>query len=257
MNHINHIQKTKERVVIIEINRPKHLNALNSELIIELETLLNKISQQKEIRSVIITGSGDKAFVAGADIKEFKDFGIKKGLNLSQIGKQKLFNKIAFFNKPVIAAINGYALGGGLELALSAHIRVATENAQLGLPECSLGLIPGYGGTQRLPKIIGLGLATEMILTGKMIKANEAHKIGLVNHIFPKEELIEKTINIAKSFNSKSPESLCAAIKSINNSFTKEGDSLESQEFSKLFKTTNFKEGVSAFLEKRNPVFNK
>lgn len=257
MNNINYIQKIEERVGIIEINRPNHLNALNSELILELESLLDDVSQKEEIRSVIITGSGDKAFVAGADIKEFQEFGQKQAFDLSQIGKQKLFNKIAFFNKPVIAAINGYALGGGLELALSAHIRVATENAQLGLPECSLGLIPGYGGTQRLPKIIGLGLATEMILTGKMIKADEAYKIGLVNHIFQKEELIEKTIRITKSFNTKSPESLFAAIKSINHSFTKDGENIESQEFSKLFETTNFKEGVTAFLEKRKPVFNK
>ena len=257
MNNINYIHKIKERVAIIEINRPNHLNALNSELIIELESLLDEVSQKEEIRSVIITGSGDKAFVAGADIKEFQEFGQKQAFDLSQIGKQKLFNKIAFFNKPVIAAINGYALGGGLELALSAHIRVATENAQLGLPECSLGLIPGYGGTQRLPKIIGLGLATEMILTGKMIKADEAYKIGLVNHVFQKEELIEKTIRITKSFNTKSPESLFAAIKSLNHSFTNDGENIESQEFSKLFETTNFKEGVTAFLEKRKPVFNK
>ena len=257
MNNINYIHKIKERVAIIEINRPNHLNALNSELILELESLLDEVYQKKEIRSVIITGSGDKAFVAGADIKEFQEFGQKQAFDLSQIGKQKLFNKIAFFNKPVIAAINGYALGGGLELALSAHIRVATENAQLGLPECSLGLIPGYGGTQRLPKIIGLGLATEMILTGKMIKADEAYKIGLVNHVFQKEELIEKTIRITKSFNTKSPESLFAAIKSLNHSFTNDGENIESQEFSKLFETTNFKEGVTAFLEKRKPVFNK
>ena len=257
MNNINYIQKIEERVGIIEINRPNHLNALNSELILELESLLDDVSQKEEIRSVIITGSGDKAFVAGADIKEFQEYRQKKAFDLSQIGKQKLFNKIAFFNKPVIAAINGYALGGGLELALSAHIRVATENAQLGLPECSLGLIPGYGGTQRLPKIIGIGLATEMILTGKMIKADEAYKIGLVNHVFQKEELIEKTIRITKSFNTKSPESLIAAIKSINHSFTKDGENIESQEFSKLFETTNFKEGVTAFLEKRKPVFNK
>ena len=257
MNNINYIHKIKERVAIIEINRPNHLNALNSELILELESLLDEVSQKEEIRSVIITGSGDKAFVAGADIKEFQEFGQKQAFDLSQIGKQKLFNKIAFFNKPVIAAINGYALGGGLELALSAHIRVATENAQLGLPECSLGLIPGYGGTQRLPKIIGLGLATEMILTGKMIKADEAYKIGLVNHVFQKEELIEKTIRITKSFNTKSPESLFAAIKSLNHSFTNDGENIESQEFSKLFETTNFKEGVTAFLEKRKPVFNK
>ena len=257
MNNINYIHKIEERVAIIEINRPNHLNALNSELILELESLLDDVSQKEEIRSVIITGSGDKAFVAGADIKEFQEFGQKQAFDLSQIGKQKLFNKIAFFNKPVIAAINGYALGGGLELALSAHIRVATENAQLGLPECSLGLIPGYGGTQKLPKIIGLGLATEMILTGKMIKADEAYKIGLVNHVFQKEELIEKTIRITKSFNTKSPESLFAAIKSLNHSFTNDGENIESQEFSKLFETTNFKEGVAAFLEKRKPVFNK
>ena len=257
MKNINYIQKTEERVAIIEINRPKHLNALNSEVILELERLLDDLSQREEIRSIIITGSGDKAFVAGADIKEFQDFGQKQSFELSQTGKQKLFNKIASFNKPVIAAINGYALGGGLELALSAHIRIATESAQLGLPECSLGLIPGYGGTQRLPRIIGLGLATEMILTGKMIKADEAYKIGLVNHVFSKEELIERTMTIAKSFNTKSPESLFAAIKSINNSFNKDGDNIESEEFSKLFETANFKEGVRAFVEKRKPVFNK
>ncbi len=257
MKNINYTHNIEERVAIIEINRPNHLNALNSEVILELETLLDDISQINEIRSIIITGSGDKAFVAGADIKEFQDFGKTQGLDLSLIGKQKLFNKVALFNKPIIAAINGYALGGGLELALSAHIRVATENAQLGLPECSLGLIPGYGGTQRLPRIIGIGLATEMILTGKMIKADEAHKIGLVNHIFPKEDLIGQTLNITKLFKTKSPESLCAAIKSINHSFTNNGDNIESQEFSKLFNTNNFKEGVRAFLEKRKPDFNK
>ena len=166
------------RVTIIEISREKQLNALNREVINSLEEILALIDVNTNIRSVIIKGKGDKAFVAGADIKEFKKFKKKEAYNLSQSGKEKLFDKISNFNKPVIAAINGYALGGGLELALSCHIRVATNTAKLGFPECTLGLIPGYGGTQRLPKIIGTGHAMEMILTGKMISAENAYRIG-------------------------------------------------------------------------------
>ena len=244
-------------VTFIKISRKEHLNALNKEVINSLEEVLKIIHENVQIRSVIITGDGEKAFVAGADIKEFQTFNKLQSHELSHIGKQKLFNKIAHFTKPVIAAINGYALGGGLELALSCHIRVASTGAILGLPECKLGLIPGYGGTQRLPKIIGMGHAMEMILTSKMIDAEEAHRIGLVNYNVEPDKLIEKCLSIVKLINKTSPDSSKAAISSINSSFLNEGDSVETEEFSKLFETSNFKEGVEAFLEKRRPNFNK
>lgn len=256
MKHTNYKHNQETQTVIIEINRPKQLNALNKEVIDDLHFDLNKAQKSKDVRSIILTGFGDKAFVAGADIKEFQNFNKDQAFNLSQTGKEKLFDRIANFNKPIIAAINGYALGGGLELALSAHIRVASKNAKMGLPECSLGLIPGYGGTQRLPRIIGLGIANEMILTGKMLSAEEAYRIGLINHVFNLEDLIPNTLSISKSFNTKSPESLSAAIKSINNCFNHNGDHAESLEFAKLFETQNFKEGVRAFMEKRKPNFN-
>ena len=244
-------------VTFIKISRKEHLNALNKEVINSLEEVLKIIHENVQIRSVIITGDGEKAFVAGADIKEFQAFNKLQAQELSYIGKQKLFNKIAHFTKPVIAAINGYALGGGLELALSCHIRVANTGAILGLPECKLGLIPGYGGTQRLPKIIGMGHAMEMILTSKMIDAEEAHRIGLINYNVEPDKLIEKCLSIVKLINKTSPDSSKAAISSINSSFLNEGDSVETEEFSKLFETSNFKEGVEAFLEKRRPNFNK
>ncbi len=256
MKYVNYTQETNYKAAIIEIKRENFLNALNKAVIFELNQALEIATKSKEIRSIIITGSGEKAFVAGADIKEFQHFKSDQGLELSQFGKQKLFNKIANLHKPVIAAINGYALGGGLELALAAHIRIANQNAKLGLPECSLGLIPGYGGTQRLPQIIGTGMATEMILTGKIIDAEQAHKLGLVNHVVHVEKLMEKALEIAKVLKTKSPEALSATIISINNCFNKEGDDIESKEFAKLFNTNNFKEGVLAFLEKRKPIFD-
>ena len=243
------------RVGIIKINRAEQLNALNKYVLHDLEDILDQMSKDTRLRSVIITGEGNKAFVAGADIKEFQHFNKEEAYNLSQSGKEKVFNKIAQFNKPVIAAINGYALGGGLELALSCHIRVASNTATLGLPECTLGLLPGYGGTQRLPKIIGIGHAMEMILTGKMINTEEAHRIGLINHVTAEDQLIIKCIEIAKSVIKTSPESLYLAINSINHSFLENGDKIESHNFSKLFETTNFKEGVLAFLEKRKAKY--
>ena len=239
------------KVGIIKIQRPKHLNALNKYVISDLEFILDKMEKDTRVRSIIITGEGEKAFVAGADIKEFQNFDYNEAYALSKEGKEKVFNKIEQLSKPVIAAINGYALGGGLELALSCHIRVASEKAQLGLPECTLGVLPGYGGTQRLPKIVGQGRAMEMILTGKMIDSLEAHRIGLINYSVPLEKLLIKCLEIAKSFLKTSPDSLLLAINSINNSFFDNGDKVESQNFAKLFKTQNFKEGVAAFLEKR------
>ncbi len=247
---------SEANTAIITITREKQLNALNSALTNDLEAVLDVVEKKPQIRSVIITGSGDKAFVAGADIKEFQHFSESEAYLLSQKGKEKLFDKISNFPKPVIAAINGYALGGGLELALACHLRIAVEDAKLGLPECTLGLIPGYGATHRLPKIIGQGLAMEIILTAKIIGAEYAHKIGLVNNIVPSEDLILKSLSIAKLFNNASPESLTLAINSINSSFLVNADEIESRNFATLFKTENFKEGVNAFLEKRKSNFN-
>ena len=256
MNTINYMEDPNNKVGIIEINRPKQLNALNKEVILELEQTLDEIANNSKIRSGIIIGSGTKAFVAGADIKEFKNFSKAEAYQLSKSGKIKLFDKIANFNKPIIAAINGFALGGGLELALSCHIRIASTNAKLGFPECSLGIIPGYSGTQRLPRIIGINRAMELILTSKMIDSDEAHRIGLINYHVTQDLLLEKALEIAKLCANNSPEALTAAIKSINRCYFEDGDTIEGEEFSNLFATDNFNEGVSAFLEKRKPNFN-
>ena len=242
-------------VAKILINRPAQLNALNKSVINGLNMFLELVRSKHNIRSVIITGSGTKAFVAGADIKEFKDYSFKEAKVLSSLGKEQLFDKIINFPKPVVAMINGYALGGGLELALACHIRTINTGAKLALPECSLGLIPGYGGTQRLPQIIGKNLAMEMILTGKMITADEAYRIGLVNLVTSEKKLFDATISFTKTFHISSPQAMTAAIKSINSCYLKDGDICETKEFAKLFETANFKEGVSAFLEKRRANF--
>ena len=256
MNIINYTEHKENKAAILEINRPQQLNALNNQVIDLLHNQLVLLENNQNIRSIIITGSGNKSFVAGADIKEFQNFNKEEALKLSQSGKNKLFDKISNYTKPVIGAINGYALGGGLELALSTHIRIASTTSKLGLPECSLGIIPGYSGTQRLPQIIGVNLAMEMILTAKMIGAEEAHKIGLLNHIVAPDELLPKCLEISNLFIKTSPEALTAAIKCINSCYSEKGDDMESVEFGKLFETINFKEGVSAFLEKRKPNFN-
>lgn len=256
-NSVMYQHDLKNHVTFIKICREKQLNALNKEVINSLEEILNSVEKEPAIRSVIITGEGEKAFVAGADIKEFKSFKKEEASDLSRFGKQKLFNKIANFNKPIIAAINGYALGGGLELALACHMRLANTRAILGLPESKLGLIPGYGATQRLPKIVGFGHAMEMILTGKMLNPEEALGIGLVNYIVEPEELMKKCLSIVQLINKTSPDSLTAAIKSLNSAFSNDGDNIETIEFGKLFETENFKEGTDAFLEKRSPNFNR
>ena len=191
MDYKNILSEISEKTCLITINRPKFLNSLNNETISELSDCIQKINTDSNIKSVIITGAENKAFVAGADIKEFKSFNKGQGYNLSKNGHENLFDLIEKSEKPFISAINGFALGGGLELAMSCHIRLASENAKLGLPEVTLGVIPGYGGTQRLPQLIGKGLATEMILTGKMISATEALNYGLVNHVCPQDQLLE------------------------------------------------------------------
>ena len=206
MNFQNILLENEGQISTITINRPQSLNALNGATISELSEALSQLEQDSNCRVIIIIGSGEKSFVAGADIKEFSDFGQDKAEELARNGQNSLFNKIENLRKPVIAAVNGFALGGGLELAMACHIRYASENAKLGLPEVTLGLIPGYGGTQRLPKLVGKGLANELIFSAKMISASRAKEIGLVNEVFSLEELLPKTKELATLISKNSPQ---------------------------------------------------
>ncbi len=246
---------TEDKIGLITINRPKALNALNKETIEELSNAFGEMEANQDIRVIILTGSGDKAFVAGADIKEFKDFDGKQGQQLAQVGQTILFNKIENLKKPVIAAVNGYALGGGLELAMSCHFRIASDNALLGLPEVTLGLIPGYGGTQRLPKLIGKGRAMQAIMTAEMFKADKAEQIGLVNEVVTLEELMPRAKKIASKIAFNSPVAISKAIEVINLSDSDKGFDAEINAFGDLFDAEDFKEGTAAFLEKRKPNF--
>lgn len=255
MSYQNILLESEDKIAIITINRPQSLNALNSTTISELSTALGEVEQNPDIRVVILTGSGEKAFVAGADIKEFSDFGTEASEKLARDGQQNLFDKIENLKKPVIAAVNGFALGGGLELAMACHIRYASENAKLGLPEVTLGLIPGYGGTQRLPKLVGKGLANEMIFSAKMISADRAKETGLVNEVFSQEELLSKTKELAQAISKNSPMAISKAIAAVNLSDTAEGFENEIKAFGALFEMDDKKEGVAAFLEKRKPTF--
>jgi enoyl-CoA hydratase len=241
----------------ITIDRPKKLNALNKETISELHHAFQTLDEDEDIRVIIITGSGEKAFVAGADIAEFADFDVAHGKELSRKGQTDLFDLVAYLSTPVIAAINGFALGGGLELAMSSHIRVASSNAKMGLPEVSLGLIPGYGGTQRLPQLVGKGKALEMILTGGMITADEALSYRLVNHVVSQEELLSFCEDLAKRIAKNSPMAISAAIKAVNANYKESvnGFEVEIEAFGNCFGTDDFDEGTSAFLEKRKPNF--
>ena len=247
----------EHHTLLITINRPDKLNALNRNTIDDLHDILVEAEQNKQVRSVIITGAGEKAFVAGADIAEFASFNVEEGKQMSSQGHFKVFNFLENFSKPTIAAIRGFALGGGLELALACHIRVAANTAKLGLPEVSLGLIPGYGGTQRLARLVGKGKAFEMILTGEMIDAQEAYQWGLVNKLVPPEALMNTCLDLTKKIASKSPTALAAAIRAINAGYNPQlnGYEDEIEEFGKCFGTEDFKEGVSAFLERRKPNF--
>lgn len=253
----NLLIENKEFVRIITINRTDKLNALNLETISELHESIKQASLDKSVRCIIITGAGEKAFVAGADISEFASFSAQEGAEMSRNGHQKLFNFIENLNKPVIAAINGFALGGGFELALSCHIRIASLNAKMGFPELNLGVIPGYGGTQRLAQLVGKGKAIEMILTGDMIDANKAFALNVTSEVCEKENLMEVAIKMAEKIISKSPIAISSAIKTIlaNYDHSLNGYETEVLEFGKCFGTEDFKEGVQAFLEKRKPVF--
>jgi enoyl-CoA hydratase len=241
----------------ITINRPNQLNALNKETIEELHTAINAANTNAAVRVIVLTGSGEKAFVAGADIKEFADFTQEQGKNLAKEGQEKLFNLIEQSNKPVIAAVNGFALGGGLELAMASHIRIATSNARLGLPEVSLGVIPGYGGTQRLAQLVGKGKANEMIFTAGMITASEALQWGLVNEVCEPAELAEKVTKLASKIAQNSSTAIASAIRAVNASLTDgvNGFEVEIDEFGKCFGTPDFFEGTTAFVEKRKPNF--
>jgi len=254
----NILSEQNNRILTITINRPAQLNALNKETIGELGDELRKADKDNAIRVVILTGSGEKSFVAGADIKEFAEFSIAQGGELAMKGQELLFNFIENMSKPVIAAVNGFALGGGLELALASHIRIASSNARMGLPEVSLGVIPGYGGTQRLTQMVGRGKANELIFTAGMIKADEALKWGLVNYVVEPNDLMNTANEIAEKISMNSGSAIAAAIKAVNANF-KDGDDgfhTEIEEFGKCFGTKDFKEGTSAFLNKRKPNFN-
>ncbi|MCY0976288.1 enoyl-CoA hydratase-related protein [Chryseobacterium wangxinyae] len=255
MSYDNIILEKEDKIAVVTINRPESLNALNAKTIKEISSALDLIAADDEVRVLILTGSGEKSFVAGADIKEFSDFNQEKAEELAKNGQEILFNKIENLSKPVIAAVNGFALGGGLELAMSCHIRYASENARMGLPEVTLGLIPGYGGTQRLPKLVGKGIANEMIFSAKMIPAQKAKEIGLVNEVYTIDELLTKTKELAKVISNNSPMAISKAIHATNLSDTDKGFETEIKYFGELFEMEDKKEGVSAFLEKRKPNF--
>lgn len=257
MTYENILVEKKNGTQYITINRASKLNALNKRTLEELNHAFNASIEDAEVRTILLTGDGEKAFVAGADIAEFANFSVEEGKNLSAVGHQTVFNLIENSPKPVIAAINGFALGGGLELAMSCHIRVASENAKMGLPEVGLGVIPGYGGTQRLAQLVGKGRAMEMIMTADMVVAQEAYRIGLVNHVVTLENLIAKCEEIIAKIHTKSTTAISHAIKSVNAGFVDgvNGYDVEIEEFGKCFGTRDFKEGTTAFVEKRKANF--
>lgn len=257
MNFENILIQKKDSLAQITINRPKKLNALNSTTINELNVAFETLEEDDNIRVIILTGSGEKAFVAGADISEFAHFSVEEGEDLAREGQEMLFDYVENLSTPVIAAVNGFALGGGLELAMSCHFRVASDNAKMGLPEVSLGVIPGYGGTQRLPQLVGKGKAMEMIMTAGMISAEDAKECGLVNHVTIQEELLPLAEKIASKIIRNSSVAISAAIRAINASFEDDinGFDVEIEEFGECFGTEDFKEGTTAFLGKRKPNF--
>jgi enoyl-CoA hydratase len=257
MNYQNLLIAIENNCATVTINRPEKLNALNKATIQDLHKAFKTLSKNSEVLAIILTGSGQKAFVAGADIAEFANFSIEKGTILATQGQDFVFDYIENLKTPVICAINGFALGGGLELAMACHIRVACNTAKMGMPETSLGLIPGYGGTQRLPQLIGKGRAMEMILTAQTITAQEAHSMGLVNHIVPENELLDYCHKMAQQIIKNAPYAIGKAIKAINANFKdgKNGFETEIKAFGKCFGTQDFKEGTKAFLEKRKAVF--
>ncbi|MFZ3563454.1 enoyl-CoA hydratase/isomerase family protein [Tenacibaculum finnmarkense] len=257
MDFENILVKTTNGLATIIINRPKKLNALNSATINELSTVFENLEDDTSVKTIIITGSGEKAFVAGADISEFANFTTEEGERLAKFGQESLFDLVENLSTPVIAVINGFALGGGLELAMACHFRIASDTAKMGLPEVSLGVIPGYGGTQRLPQLVGKGKAMELIMTAAMISAEQAKNWGLVNYVVPQEELLPLAEKLAGKIMRNSSVAISAAIRAVNDNFKDgiNGYETEIAEFGDSFATEDFKEGTTAFLEKRKPNF--
>ena len=253
----NILIEKQDNIAVITINRPTKLNALNKATIHELHDAFKTLNEDKSVKAIIITGSGEKAFVAGADISEFANFSVEEGGKLAAQGQELLFDFVQNLSTPVIAAVNGFALGGGLELAMSCHFRVASINAKMGLPEVTLGVIPGYGGTQRLAQLVGKGRAMELIMTASMIDAESAKNYGLVNHVVLQEELLDFTKGIASKIANNSSVAIAKAIQAINANFEDgiNGFAVEIENFGACFGTEDFKEGTTAFLEKRKANF--
>lgn len=251
------IADLKNGIYVITVNRPEKLNALNAAVITELGLAINEVYENTQIRAAVITGAGSKAFVAGADISEFISMNGAQGKQLAARGQDLVFSKIENSSKPIIAAVNGFALGGGCELAMACHFRIAADTARFGQPEVNLGLIPGYGGTQRLTQLIGKGRAMEYALTGNMITAADALQWGLVNHITTADELLEKAFSILEIIISKAPLAIAKLIQLVNIAAygSENGLSQEIVAFGELFDTDDAKEGAAAFVEKRKPVF--
>lgn len=256
MNYNTLLTSLEDNILIVTINRPDKLNALNKDVFTDLNNLVDEIENTSEIKSAIITGSGSKAFVAGADISEFNSLNIDEAKTLAKRG-QNIFFKIENCSKPIVACVNGFALGGGCELAMSCHFRIASDNAKFGQPEVNLGLIPGYGGTQRLVQLIGKGRAIELLISAAMIDANTALQYGLVNYITTQDELLNKAKAILTVVNTKAPIAVANCIKVANAVFdeTKNGFEEEINAFGTCFTTQDMKEGTTAFLEKRKAVF--
>ena len=252
------LTESENNICTITINRPDKLNALNKNVIEELSAAIDEVYSNPEIKSAIITGAGPKAFVAGADISEFTSLNGKGGQALAQRGQDLVFSKIENCPKPIVAAVNGFALGGGCELAMACHFRLASDNAKFGQPEVNLGLIPGYGGTQRLTQLIGKGKAMELMMTGNIIDANEAKQLGLVNYVTTADDLLDKTKEILSVINTKAPVAIKHIIALINIAARGDADGLQKEiaAFGELFDTADAKEGAAAFLEKRKAVFS-
>lgn len=257
MAYSNILSESNNGITTITINRPNKLNALNRDTIQELHDALDAANTDANTKVIIITGSGDKAFVAGADISEFAHFNVENGGKLAAKGQELLFDFVENLSTPVIAAVNGFALGGGLELAMACHFRIASDSAKMGLPETSLGVIPGYGGTQRLPQLVGKGRAMELVMTAGMIDADTALNYGLVNHVTTQEELLPLAEKIASKIMRNSSVAIKGAIKAVNANYKDgfNGFKIEIEEFGNCFGTEDFKEGTTAFLEKRKADF--
>ncbi len=253
----NILIEKQDAIAIVTINRPTKLNALNKATIQELHDGFRSLNDDQSVKAIIVTGSGEKAFVAGADISEFAHFSVEEGGKLAAQGQELLFDFVQNLSTPVIAAVNGFALGGGLELAMSCHFRVASDNAKMGLPEVTLGVIPGYGGTQRLAQLVGKGRAMEMIMTAGMIDAETAKHFGLVNHVVSQAELLDFAKGIASKITKNSSVAIAKAIQAVNANYTDgiNGYQVEIENFGFCFGTEDFKEGTTAFLEKRKAEF--